>query len=426
MCAAIYSSGAARLSLRRGQHGVALPLVMVGLLAILAVAGLAFDSSHALANKTRLQNAVDAAALAAAKEISLTSDTTMATASAMSLLGQNADGAGNHELNDAYDAGEINVIVQYSETSNPFTPGALEGPYVRVIAENFNIQTTLSKVLGIDDIPVAASAVAGPSPTIDVCDIAPIVVCADDPSDEYFGFEEGELRLLDNEASNHEDIGPGNYQYLRLDCDSGAGGAACLREKMAGGVDQCDAEDDGTVETEPGQNQGPVVQGFNTRFGIYDGGGLDPADYPPDVVVTAPDPVLDWTTNEQDEDVILQDGTQKDFGSEIDYSYSNYLHDSQNGPHQFRPPQGVFGRRVMAFPVAACTGGETGQSTLTVEGYVCFFMLQPLEKGGGNTVRIFGQFVDSCLSSGNPGPDPDDERGPFRIQLYKDPDSNDS
>lgn len=413
-------------SARGRQHGAVLPLVVAGLLAILAVAGLALDSSHSLANKTRLQNAVDAAALAAAKEISLTSDTGLATASAMSLLGQNADGPGNHELNDAYDAGELNVIVQYSETSNPFTPGALEGPYVRVIARDFNIQTTLSKVLGIDDIPVAASAVAGPSPTIEVCDIAPIVVCADDPSDPYFGFQEGELRMLDNEAGNHEDIGPGNYQYLRLDCDSGAGGAACLREKMAGGIDQCEAENDGTVETEPGQNQGPVVQGFNTRFGIYDGGGVNPDDYPPDVVVTAPAPALDWTTSEQDEDIILQDGNPKVFGSEIDYSYSNYLHDSQHGPHQFSPPTGAYGRRVMAFPVAACTGEESGQSTLAVEGFACFFMLQPLEKGGGNDVRIFGQFVDSCLSSGTPGPNPDDEKGPFRIQLYKDPDSNDS
>lgn len=405
------------------QRGVAMPLVVVGLLAILAVAGMSLDSSHALANKTRLQNSVDAAALAAAKVISLPGTTAQATAAANNLLGQNAGGPGNHVFSDSYDAGEIAVTVEFSETLNPFTPGALQGPYVRVIAQNFNIQTTLSKVLGIDDIPVAASAVAGPSPTIDICDIAPIVVCADDVSDPYFGFEQGELRMLDNEAGSHEDIGPGNYQYLRLDCPSG-GGAACLRQKMAGGDDQCTATG-GTVETEPGQNQGPVRQGFNTRFGEY-GGGLNPAAYPPDVVVTAPSPALDWTTNQSGEDIIRQGGNEVQFGDDINYSYADYVNDSQNGPHDFPPPAGAYGRRIMAFPVAHCSGGASGQSTLEVAGFACFFMLQPLAGGGGNTVRIFGQFVDSCLSSGVPGPDPNDAQGPFRIQLYKDPDSGDS
>jgi hypothetical protein len=35
------------------QRGVVIPIVTIGLLALLAVAGLALDGSHALANKTR-------------------------------------------------------------------------------------------------------------------------------------------------------------------------------------------------------------------------------------------------------------------------------------------------------------------------------------------------------------------------------------
>ena len=52
---------------RKDQGGAALVLVTIGMLAMLAVAGLALDASHSIANKTRLQNTVDAAALAAAK-----------------------------------------------------------------------------------------------------------------------------------------------------------------------------------------------------------------------------------------------------------------------------------------------------------------------------------------------------------------------
>jgi hypothetical protein len=358
--------------------------------------------------------------------LSLPSDTTAATAAANSLLGQNADGPGNHELNDAYDAGEITVTVQYSETLNPFTPGALNGPYVRVIAQNFNIRTTLSKILGIDEMPVAASAVAGPSPTINhACDVAPLVVCADDPDEPYFGFKEDELRVLKNRPGDHEDVGPGNFKLLRLDCDSGGGGA-CVRENMAGGLNQC-VNNDQTVETEPGVTQGPTKQGFNTRFGIYEGGGVNAEDYPPDVVVTAPSPTLQsGAKNSPDEDKIFQDTDEVLIGGDIDYSYSNYINHAQNGPHQYPPPQGSYGRRVMAMPVADCSGDDNGQSTLEVEGFACYFMLQPIEGAGETGMEIFGQFVTDCVGTGTPGSDPDGSEGPYIIQLYKDPDSSDS
>ena len=408
--------------LRYPQRGVALPLVIVGLLAILAVAGLALDSSHALANKTRLQNLVDAAALTAAKEISLASDTGQATAAAMALLGQIADGPGNSELNDAYDSGDITITIQYSETVDPFTPGAPEGPYVRVIAENFDIQTTLSKALGIDEIPVAASAVAGPSPTIDTaCNVAPLVVCAADVGQPLFGFQPDELQVLKPSPGDHDDVGPGNYKLLRMDCGSGGGAGPCLRENMAGGFGECLA-DDQAVETEPGVMAGPTIQGFNTRFGGGGGGGLNLADYPPDVVVTTPEPEL--TTDPDSSRTVFHNGNQVQFASQINYSYEDYISNSQNGPHQNPPPAGAYGRRVIALPVADCSGDDTGQSTLDVNGFACFFLLQPIL--GGPDKNIFGQFVTDCVSGGTPGPDPNNAEGPYIIQLYKDPDSGDS
>jgi hypothetical protein len=405
-------------TLRDTQRGMAVPLVIVGLLAILAVAGLAIDSSHALANKTRLQNSVDAAALAAAKVLSLPADTAQATAAANSLLGQNAGGPGNHELNDAYDAGEISVTVQYSETVNPFTPGAVSGPYVRVIAQNFNVETTLSRVLGINQIPVAASAVAGPSPTITPCDIAPLVVCANDVNAPFFGFQENELRVLKPQPGEHDDVGPGNYKLLRLDCGSGG---ACVRENMAGKFEQC-LTNSSTVETEPGVTAGPTSQGFNTRFGDYQGGGMNPQDYPPDVVTRTPEPYLE--TDDSTPPKILQDGVEKQTADQINYDYQTYMDESKNGPHQNPPPAGAYERRKMAMPVADCTGDQAGQSTLAVEGFACFFMLQPIL--GGPEKEIFGQFVPECIAGGTPGPEPNNAVGAYKIQLYKDPDSNDS
>lgn len=400
---------------RARQRGVALPLVAAGLLALLAIVGLALDSSHALANKTRLQNFVDASALAAARVLSETSDLTQATAAAHSLLALNADGDGNHEFSDAYD--EIDVTVQYSETLNPFAPGSLTGPYVRVIATNFNIQTTLSRVLGVDQIPVIASAVAGPSPAISVaCDVAPLVVCADDIIRDDFGFQPDELRVLKPQPGQHGDVGPGNYKLLRLDCGSGG---ACVRENMASSYGQC-LTDDQTVETEPGVTAGPTAQGFNTRFYQYGGGGVNPDDHPPDVFTKTPDPPLH--ADDSSPPKIFQGSNEVRTAGDLNgnYDYNAYINETNM---DFPPPIGAYGRRVMPMPVADCSGDESGQSTLPLKGFACFFMLQPIT--GGPEKEIFGQFVSECAASGTPGLD--SGSGPLRtIQLYRDYDSNDS
>jgi hypothetical protein len=249
-------------------------------------------------------------------------------------------------------------------------------------------------------------------------------VCADDSSQPFFGFQEDALQVLKNSPSGqsgeHSEIGPGNFKLLRLDCDDGGGGA-CVRQKMAGSVDQCTVTGD-TVETEPGATAGPTRQGFNTRFGQYSGGGVTAEDYPPDAVITTPSPNLTAEYPDNSAPIIKQGTDVVQTGDQIDYSYSDYMDDSSNLPDP--PPTGAYGRRVMTMPVADCSGDQNGQSTLDVEGFACFFMLQPIAQGGD--MEIFGQFVSDCVSKGVPGPSPSNTNGAFIIQLYKDPDSGDS
>ena len=398
------------------QKGVILPLMAIGLLAMLAMAGLALDSSHALANKTRLQNTVDAAALAAAKAYDQSSDIIIGDAAAFSLFGLNADGAGNHELNTAYDNGEINIVIQWSETLDPFVSTGI-GPFVRVIATDFAIDATLSSVLGLTVIDIAATAVAGPSPTINsACNIAPLVVCAKDADDpDLYGFEENGLEVLKSAAGNGSAIGPGNFQLIRIDCPGGD----CVRNNLAGSYGGC-VVDDTPVETEPGNTVGPTVQGLNTRFGIYSG-PVSSEDYPPDVVVTQPNPLLSYDdANEQ----VMQNGSAVD-NQTIDYGWDQYAEDIANNYLDYPPPVGVYERRVMALPVARCDGATSGQATLDVIGFGCYFMLQQV-KQKGNEAEIYGQFLKGCAAGGAPGPDPVSGPGPYIIQLYKDPDSQDS
>lgn len=429
-----------RRGFRTRQRGIALPLVVVGLLAIIAMAGLAIDSSHAFINKTRLQNMADAAALAAAKAYDETSDTIVSTAAANINFGRNTDGSGNFEIDGAYDSGNISVIVQWSETLNPFVSTGI-GPYVRVIATGFNMATGLAAVVGITGINIGASAVAGPSPTINyACNIAPLVVCAGEPPfdegedvDEY-GFVTDALMVLKPSPGDHDDVGPGNYKLLRLECPGGA----CVRDAMAGGYEGC-ASTEEPVDTEPGVTAGPTSQGFNTRFNEYSG-PIDPADYPPDVIIEATDPRLETQQIEDPPgsgiyvDQICLGPCDDPVAptNEVKYAWEAGLFDywEEYAPQVTAQPavghlvNGKKWRRVLALPVANCTGDQTGQSTLDIIGFACYFMLQKI--GGGVDKNIYGQFVKGCLAGGSSGMDPGDGIGPYVIQLYKDPDSIDS
>ncbi len=326
--------------------------------------------------------------------------------------------------------------MQWSETLNPFVPGVV-GPYVRVIASDFNMATGLIAVIGINSINVGASAVAGPSPTINfACNIAPLVVCANEEDDEEnFGFITHDLMVLKPSPGDHDDVGPGNYKLLRLECPGGA----CVRDAMAGGYEGC-ASTEEDVDTEPGVTAGPTSQGFNTRFNIYNG-PISPEDYPPDVVTTSSitgNPPLDTQQIEDppgsgtmvdqiclgpcDDPVAPSNEHFTTIGNLDIFGYNNYFDRTMDGSWDVASGQQF--RRVLALPVASCAGDQNGQSTLHILGFACYFMLQPI--GGGQDKNIFGEFVSGCLAGGESGINPGDGTGPYVIQLYKDPDSIDS
>lgn len=419
------------------QRGVAMPLVVIGMVAMLVIAGLALDASHAFVNKTRLQNMADASALAAAKVYDQTTDTIPSTVAANSVFGLNTDGNGNFEIDSSYDGGNISVVVQYSVTLNPFVPSGI-GPYVRVIASGFNMATGLSAIVGITDMDIGASAVAGPSPTINsACNIAPLVVCATDLTADYYGFDQETLMVLKPSPGDHSDVGAGNYKLLRLDCPGGD----CVRDAMAGTYDACTSTDE-DAETEPGVTAGPTSQGFNTRFGIYNG-PISSLDYPPDVVVRETSPRLDTQLIEDPpgsginvdqicsgpcDDPVAPTNQVQTATDIAGYDYDDYVYRTGiPGMHDYPTggsPGGVEWRRMLAMPVADCTGDQTGQSTLDIVGFACYYMLQSI--GGGVDKNIYGQFVDECLAGGAPGPNPGAGPGPYLIQLYKDPDSGES
>ncbi len=407
---------------RRQQRGIVAVFVALAILSLLAMVGLAIDTGHLVLNKARLQSTVDAAALAAAKTLDQTQgNEAAATAEANNVFNLNA--AQFPDLRT--ERGRVTVTVEYSHTLNPFVPGSTPADYVRVRAEGLPAATTFLVVLGWDELMARASAVAGPSaPIVSPCDLFPVAVCADmaagAPNWGYppYGQPGNTVTLLKlASGAAGSTFGPGNFQLIRLQ----GSGASVVRLNMAGGS-ACPAP--GTmieVDPQPGNVTGPVAQGTNTRFGIYQGPlGRGAADYPPDIFTTpAPATPLD----SQDGVNITYNGQPLSGIEQLAYSYRHYLADYDALPADYQGP-GVAQRRLVTVPIVDCThpvGGASG--TLPIKGFGCYFLLQPMVQSGTHA-WMFGQFVKDCPASGSPGNQ--GGIGPYKIVLHNDPDSSDS
>ena len=416
----------------RSQRGVALPLVAAALVALVLMAGLALDVGHMMLSKTRLQNTVDAAALAAAKTLDETGSTSLATTEALAAFGSNANAAGNHELATAYagGSGSVQVTVQYSSTLQPFTPGSANGPYVRVIASGFSGPTMLVRVAGITQLTVAASAVAGPSPTVNnACNLTPMMVCGSAAAGaaNLWGYTLNTPVVLKSSAPGSAQVGPGNFQLVQF----GGSGANIVRQNLAGGYPGCTVSGS-SINTQPGNEAGPTAQGLNTRLGQYSG-SMSMSQYPPDVIVTGESPALTvdnsgyiWQGSTQ----LTGPGAPANAYSLMSFNYQTYSAELTNRsnynyqPIEFGGP-GAFQRRILSVPMGDCSGTSNGSSTVPVLGFGCFFLLQPVTQQGSNDY-VFGQFIGNCDVNGNPGPSPASGPGPYVIQLYHDSGSGDS
>jgi Flp pilus assembly protein TadG len=411
--------------LGRRESGTVVVIVAIGLLALLAMAGLALDSGHLVLNKSRLQNTLDASALAAAKVLDSTASEAQATTAARSIFDLNA--ANHPELSRALSGADITV--QFSNTLSPFVAGTVPANYVRVVANDFTMWSSFTRLVGNTDSRTAASAVAGPSAPIgmeegnEACDLTPMMVCADmspgAPGD--FGYTGDDVTLLKMASNVEGPIGPGNFQLIEL----GAPGANVVRQNLAGGYEQCH-DTSSTVTTKPGNNTGPTAQGLNTRFGQYQGGGMNPTDFPPDKVVTEPNPGLD-TDGDPAFVVFEDDNTPVGHIDELDYSYDDYVADLIAGPYDF--PAGKAKRRVLAVPFVDCSTTVNGHGTLPLVGLGCFFLLQEVVQQG-NENFVYAEYIGDCRAGGTPGPDPDPDPvggpGVYKIVLHNDPLSPDS
>lgn len=402
---------------RHYQKGIVIPTLVISLLALFAIAGLAMDMSNHYLTKTLIQNALDASALSGAKVLNDTGDTDLAETAA-----QNAF---NFHLTGKLEGESITPIYEFSDTLVPFVNGGVDPKFIRASVTDYNMDYYFAQIipgLGTSQL-VTGTAVGGPSPPLgnnngdEICGIAPLLICADNNGGSpdldctdgaCYGYEIAEENIVMKTGSGTDwDVGAGNFQLLSLDCGTGG---ACVRSELAGDFTSC-LEIGETVTTEPGNTVGPTAQGYNTRFGQYQGGSLNEADHPPDTV-TAYDTSFDQNNPEVN-----------------DYWYSDYKMDQALGNYDNMPLDaggtGVASRRVLTVPVGNCTGTENGRGSVEVYGVACMFMTHP-GTHAGNTQNIYGEFIGECEADGDMDEFPEGPGvgfGVYKIILYKDPDS---
>ncbi|MGV6826251.1 MAG: TadE/TadG family type IV pilus assembly protein [bacterium] len=423
-------------STRRSQQGAVLALVVIAMVAIIAVAGLALDTSHAYIDKTKMQNALDAAALSGAMTVMNDTSCINATDDAVATFDGNVVGT---EL-----AG-LTPTIEFSETlGGTYATSCPANPrYVRAKlrdGDRFSMQTWLLRVVGKDTIQIGASAVAGPI-NVSPCKVGPFVVCGNpdagcsDPNDCY-GYKVNEQQPqecyikvaspggsedtapdgtacgADIGSWGSSQIGPGNFHFKQYEsCETGGGkGANCMKESLGiSATQQCDEADNTYVDTQTG-NIVSIRDAFNTIFGEYpkNDNKLPPDEFPPDTDVREgifynnPNPAANYNGNNRRIMPVVIANCEADPTNECQYS-----------DHAFKDN----------------SGGTQCLPKLTTG---CFFMTRKLptpqdkEGGLGNSSVVYGQFVGECPNNGvktlNPNPVFDVEK----IILYKDPDSIDS
>jgi Flp pilus assembly protein TadG len=275
-------------SSERGSVTVMTAVLLVGLVLVI---GLAIDVSRIYMLRAGLQNAADAAALAAARELDSGSlGLTEADAQARAAIGNQY---GLSRTGAATPSASITTVEFASSLNGTWyaivsdaTPFASTIRFVRVTTQPASITMLFAaKALGSTS-SVQASATAGMSPGLNtVCDYVPLAVAKTDPTTGFATGTELTLQLVDALSTN---LVNQNMIVLKT---SNSNSANLTRDAVAGLFPFC-ATIGTTVPTSNSQsaegNNGPyqVQDGLNTRLDSYPPGNiLTPSQAHPDTNV---------------------------------------------------------------------------------------------------------------------------------------------
>jgi Flp pilus assembly protein TadG len=274
--------GPSFLSFWRDEGGAVAPLYAIALFGLVGMTGIAFDYGRLMAMDSELQNAADAAALAAATQLNGQTDAmnvamTAANAAFATAASDYVNETRFSNVDDDGD-GDTRPITQLTFTFwsgydhetdtpegllDPETDDGEEARVVQVTVDGREVFYALTPVVGaISSGDVTASAMA----TLEqaTCDVVPMMFCAPNPD---FGTDPNDigkgmrLHMLPNAT---DAFTPGNFGFLDIEYDTNGNPNRRMGINTQGGV--CVG---GVVESDPGDRAAEVPP-FNTRFDRYE------------------------------------------------------------------------------------------------------------------------------------------------------------
>jgi Flp pilus assembly protein TadG len=358
---------------RRGERGSVLVVSAFGMLGFLLATGLCVDISHFYLVKTELQNAADAAALAGASALN-SDDGGIEKAVDVAIAEMNKSEFNKNKITitraDVVFSRNLNGTY-VSETTAKGDAANIR--FVKVAIPPVGVSTSFSAPVLGSSRNVAAEATAGMSVALNTfCDYIPVTAIDADA----VLFKPGNTYTIRRPPGGA--VSPGNYQILAID----GSGASDDRIGLGKGVRNCLGAGS-VVQTKPGVSAGAVRQGLNTRFGDY-GGGLDPAEYPPDENVK--------------EDITYQD-----------YLNQQQRIDDRLSPDAifFQPPSrgvGVRNRRVVLIPIIKESEFGNGRDLVKIDRFAAFFLQTPVGNGNGGDIKA--EYIGLRTVLGRGGYDP--------------------
>lgn len=405
---------------RLRERGAVAILAAITLPVLIGFAGLAIDSGRLYVQKTELQNAADACALAASRE--LTCDPSAGACAASYLVNAENSGLAVAYRNavdfqgNAISSTQIGADdVRFSTTYGPNSAyvsrsggASTSSKYAMCITHQTGITPWFMKVLGIGDQDVTASAIATLRPAQINCAI-PIGMCKipGASTDPFNGLTVGQWVTSKLSAS-----ATGSFDWI--DFTPPGGGANELANLMKG-TGACSVPPPPTQVGEQG-NKSSLAAAWNTRFGLYKGSES--------VSTAAPDSTgYGYTASNWPSKFNAYSGTSGSALNPPNFTSArnqNLGYDGTNTgitlPGGTSAPLSVaqhkqYGadRRLVTAPIVDCQAwaGGTGSQQVPVLAYACVLMLHPMGKDDDEVwLEYRGKASDPsspCATSGSVG-----------------------
>ena len=400
-------------------------LVALAMTTLLGMAGLALDSARLFINKTELQTAADACALAAATELNCTTGTAQCLPAAEA-AGQAVAARNRRDLqsaNVAIAAADVRFSTALQPTSGYLARSAgapAAARHAMCIARSSGLTPWFLGLIGVGDGSVSAQAVATqlPSGNGGFCVSVPVGVCPRTGGGSYAVGDWLAANATSSNGNRDAGLGPpkgsysstqvrGSFRWVQLNGAGNPGNSSdALARQLSGNLSTCGVVTAGLTVTGQGSKQ-DVRGAWNSRFGVYGGNGSSygATDAPPDRSGFAypskspASPVISVGMSAY-ADFRSRQAAFTAFQGSGSYAAGGSGHPTVSGTAITSAAHQDYGvnRRLVTLPLLSACPSSGTSTTVTAMG--CFLMLSPMSNSSNGDV--FFEYRGLADASGTP------------------------